>query len=169
MPDMYGHDQTWPCSSSRDHSQTSRCLLISFYDPPRLDVRCIYNKASSNVIKSEIASLCPPLRLRSADSHPPRLGIPLFQAEMTKILRIQDEKTTFLRWSISNETLTCQLALCQLVIVLVSLAQHVFSLLRHNHVFLCQFNRTALPDEEYSSFLAYDVIIFGEYCVDVPG
>ena len=81
------------------------------------------------------------------------------------LIKILDEYSYILKWRFRNESIACQLALVQLIVTVISLAQHIYSIAIFNDVFHCRFNDTDIPkikDEttDFRLFLSYDVIIF---------
>uniref|UniRef100_A0A914WI47 Uncharacterized protein n=1 Tax=Plectus sambesii TaxID=2011161 RepID=A0A914WI47_9BILA len=76
------------------------------------------------------------------------------------LFEIGDERThiIWLFW-VNNRTISAVLGFLQLTIAVVSLYQHVFSVVYFQHIFFCQSNITA--DATLTEhFLAYDIIIF---------
>ncbi|KAL6739876.1 hypothetical protein Aduo_013275 [Ancylostoma duodenale] len=72
---------------------------------------------------------------------------------------IEEPHTRICCVRIPNRPLAAVCAFMQLSVSLASLFQHVFSIYKHNHVFLC---RSAIPENAPIEvrYLAYDVIIF---------
>lgn len=77
---------------------------------------------------------------------------------MPKLFIIEEARTHFGCFWLSNRLLCLTLGLAQLGIAGVSLSQHVYSVYRYGKIFFCQSNITGLPNA--SEFLAYDIIIF---------
>lgn len=77
---------------------------------------------------------------------------------MTKVIQVKDDSTKFCwHWTVKNSTLTLQLSFCQLVVAVASLAQHVYSLKYHDHIFFCHFRNQS---KAHGNFLSFDIIIF---------
>ncbi len=83
-----------------------------------------------------------------------------------RFIKIQDEHSYIFRWKVQNESIACQVALVQLIVTVISLAQHVYSILVFKDVFHCRFNDTVnqmtrnSDQTNFRIFLSYDVIIF---------
>lgn len=91
---------------------------------------------------------------------------------MVKIIRIEDDATTCC-WSfhVSNARICLCLSLFQIVVAIVAFAQHIYSVIRYQNIFLCWFGEakeseefvtsvTTAPRNRTDAFLAADVIIF---------
>ncbi|VDL82135.1 unnamed protein product [Nippostrongylus brasiliensis] len=76
---------------------------------------------------------------------------------MCRGVRVQDEWTYFCGIWLKNRSIVIVLAIAQFIVATVSLAQHVYSVVNFNKIFLCSFNETS-PNA--GNFLSADVIIF---------
>ncbi|XGW18359.1 hypothetical protein V3C99_002749 [Haemonchus contortus] len=88
-------------------------------------------------------------------------GDPILKGEnkdtMCRGVRVQDEWTYFCGIWVKNRSIVIFLAIAQFIVATVSLAQHIYSVVNFNKIFLCSFNESS-PNA--GNFLSADVIIF---------
>ncbi|CAB3405503.1 unnamed protein product [Caenorhabditis bovis] len=75
-------------------------------------------------------------------------------------IRIEERETSICGIRIPNKPLAVLLALFQLSICIASFLQHIYSLHKHNRIFLCNSNITMRTANFSTHFLAHDIIIF---------